>query len=209
MIGYEQALDICRSTPETAARMVVELAREILGIRDRLQQFEAENKQLRERVRELEQRLAKNSRNSSKPPSSDGFKKPSPKSLRKKGKRKSGGQPGHTGHTLKRVEKADHTEVYRVEACECCRRSLVDQQPDEVEKRQVHDLPPMRLIVTEHQGEIKLCPCGHLNKAVFPEGVNAPVQYGPRARAAAVYLNNYQFLPYERRDLGEHHCPVP
>jgi len=93
MIGYEQALDICRSTPGTAARMLIELALEIPGIRDRLQQFEAENKPLRERVRKLEQRLAKNSRNSSKPPSSDAFKKPSPKSLRKKGKRKSGGSP--------------------------------------------------------------------------------------------------------------------
>ena len=67
-----------------------------------------------------------------------------------------------------------------------------------MKKRQVHDLPPMRLIVTEHQGEIKRCPCGHLNKAVFPEGVHAPTQYGPGLKAVAVYLKNYQFLPYER-----------
>lgn len=108
------------------------------------------------RVHHLEEQLAKNSRNSSKPSSTDGFKKPAPKSLRKKGKRKSGGQHGHTGHTLKRVEKPDHAEVHRVRQCECCRRSLADQPPDSVEKRQVHDLPPvLRLIVTEHQTEIK------------------------------------------------------
>ena len=198
MIGYEDALAVCRSAPETAARMLVDLAGKLPGIEDRQQRLETENKQLRERVNELEQRLAKTSRNSSKPPSSDGFKKPSPKSLRKKGQRKSGGQPGHTGHTLKMAEKPDHTEVHHVDACECCRRSLADQEPEGVEKRQVHDLPPMRLIVTEHQAEIKKCSCGHLNKAAFPEGVNAPVQYGERVKAAAVYVKNYQYLPYER-----------
>ena len=137
------------------------------------------------RVRHLEEQLARNSRNSSKPPSSDGFNKPSPKSLRKRGQRKLGGQPGHPGHTLKMVEKPDHTEVHRLEQCECCGCSLIDQQPASVEKRQVHDLPPRRLIVTEHQAEIKMCSCGHLNKAAFPEGVNAPAQYGHAVKAAA------------------------
>ena len=117
MIGYEQALAICRNEPETAARMLVDLARELPGIMARQQQLETENKHLRERVHELEKQLAKNSRNSSKPPSSDGFKKPAPKSLRKNGQRKSGGQPGHAGHTLKRVDKPDHIEVHRVKAC--------------------------------------------------------------------------------------------
>ena len=83
------------------------------------------------------------------------------------------------------VEKPDHTEVHRLEQCECCGCSLIDQQPASVEKRQVHDLPPRRLIVTEHQAEIKMCSCGHLNKAAFPEGVNAPVQYGHAVKAAA------------------------
>jgi len=120
---------------------------------------------LEEHVQSLENQLAKNSRNSSKPPSTDGFQKPSPKSLRKKGQRNSGGQPGHPGHTLKMVDKPDHTKVHHVEMCECCRRSLADQEPEGLEKRQVHDLPPRRIIVTEHQAEIKACSCGHLNKA--------------------------------------------
>jgi len=153
---------------------------------------------LEERVQSLENQLAKNSRNSSKPPSSDGYKKPAPKSLRKKGKRKSGGQPGHKGHTLAMADKPDHTEVHRVQECEHCGRSMADQSADSVEKRQVHDLPPLRLIVTEHQAETKTCACGHLNKAAFPDGVNAPVQYGEGIKAAAVYLKNYQFLPYDR-----------
>ena len=163
-----------------------------------LMMMDARIRALEERVQSLENQLAKNSRNSSKPPSSDGFKKPAPKSLRKKGKRKSGGQPGHTGHTLKMADKPDHSEVHRVKECEHCGRSLADQSADGVEKRQVHDLPPLRLIVTEHQAETKTCACGHLNKAAFPEGVNAPVQYGEGLKAAAVYLKNYQFLPYDR-----------
>jgi len=160
--------------------------------------MDARIRALEARVQSLENQLAKNSRNSSKPPSSDGFKKPAPKSLRKMGKRKSGGQPGHTGHTLKMADKPDHTEVHRVKECEHCKRSLADQSADSVEKRQVHDLPALRLNVTEHQAEIKTCACGRLNKAAFPEGVNAPVQYGEGIKAAAVYLKNYQFLPYDR-----------
>jgi transposase len=160
--------------------------------------MDARIRALEERVDSLENQLAKNSRNSSKPPSSDGFRKPAPKSLREKSERKSGGQPGHTGHTLKMADKPDHTEVHRVKECEHCGRSLADQSSDNFEKRQVYDLPPLRLIVTEHQAEIKTCPCGHLNKAAFPNGVNAPVQYGNGVKAAAVYLKNYQLLPYAR-----------
>jgi len=198
MLSREQALAIYHAGPELVVRVLLEMDARIHALEQQVQDLSARLDVSEKRVRDLEDQLAKNSRNSSKPPSTDGFKKPSPKSLRKKGQRNSGGQPGHMGHTLKMVEEPDHTEVHRVEECECCHRSLADHEPDCVEKRQVHDLPPRRLVVTEHQAEIKLCACGHLNKAAFPEGVNAPVQYGPRARAAAVYLNNYQFLPYER-----------
>jgi len=82
--------------------------------------------------------------------------------------------------------------------CAACQRPLADQKSEEIEKRQVHDLPPRRLIVTEHQAETKTCSCGHRNKAAFPAGVHAPVQYGPAVRAAAAYLKNYQFLPFDR-----------
>ncbi len=198
MLSREEALAIYHAGPEVVVRVLLEMDARIHALEHQVQELSARLDVSEKRVRNLEDQLAKNSRNSSKPPSTDGYKKPSPKSLRKKRQRKSGGQPGHMGHTLKMVEEPDHTEVHRVEECACCHHSLVDHESEGVEKRQVHDLPPRRLVVTEHQAEIKLCTCGHLNKAAFPEGVNAPVQYGPRARAAAVYLNNYQFLPYER-----------
>ena len=198
MLSREEALAIYHAGPEVVVRVLLEMDGRIHALEKQVQGLSTRLDVSEKRVRNLKDQLAKNSRNSSKPPSTDGFKKPSPKSLRSKGQRKSGGQPGHMGNTLKMVEAPDHTVIHRVGECECCHRSLIDHEPDCVEKRQVHDLPPRRLVVTEHQGEVKLCACGHLNKADFPEGVGAPVQYGPNARAAAVYLNNYQFLPYER-----------
>ena len=172
-------------------RVLLEMDARIHAWEQRVEDFEAQ-------VRQLQDQLAKNSRNSSKPPSTDGFQKPAPKSLREKSRRPSGGQPGHAGQTLTMAGKPDRSVTHRVDACQRCGRSLADLPPDGMEQRQVHDLPPLRLIVTEHQAEIKRCPCGRLNKAAFPEAVNAPVQYGPGLKAAAVYLKNYQLLPYER-----------
>ena len=198
MMTRPEAEAIYDAGKETVVRVLLMMDARIHSLEQQVQSLTTRLDLSDKRVRHLEEQLAKNSRNSSKPPSTDGFKKPSPKSLRKKGQRKSGGQPGHTGHTLKMAENPDHTEIHHVEVCECCRRSLTDQPADSVEKRQVHDLPVLRLIVTEHQAETKQCCCGHLNKATFPEGVNAPVQYGEGVKAAAVYVKNYQYLPYER-----------
>lgn len=150
----------------------------------------------------LQERLAATSRNSSKPPSQDSYSKPKPKSLRGKTEKKSGGQPGHPGATLKAVEKPDHTEVHPLSSCPCGCGSDLSQQPVlRYESRQVFDLPPQKLVITEHRVEVKRCPIsGELVHAQWPVGVSAPVQYGPDFLTWLVYLNNQQFIPLARID---------
>ena len=152
------------------------------------------------RIKELEDRLAKDSHNSGKPPSSDGLaKKPAPLSLRQKRGRPSGGQPGHRGSTLRMSETPDHLVFHSPVACAACGFGLDHAPSLEGERRQVFDLPPTRLEVTEHRSECKSCPCcGTLNKGVFPRGVTQPAQYGDRIKAVGVYLTSYQLLPLER-----------
>jgi len=154
-------------------------------------------KMLKKRIKVLEDRFNQNSTNSSKPPSADWFKKKI--NLRKKTGRSPGGQKGHKGHNLKMAETPDSIIVHEVSACTGCGRSLEEIEPDGYRKRQVFDLPPIEVEVTEHRTEEKRCPhCGQLNRSCFPEGVDQPTQYGPRIKAYAVYLNQYQLLPYER-----------
>lgn len=159
--------------------------------------FEAQAKVIRAleaRLQALEDQLAKNSRNRSKPPSRDGLKRPQPKSRRQKSGKPSGGQTGHVGYRLEPVEKPQHTEVHRVLECQHCRTDLAG-----VALRQVFDLPESKLAVSEHQAEVKTGPvCGEINRAAFPEGVSQPTQYGPRLRAQMVYFKAYPFIPLAR-----------
>jgi len=151
------------------------------------------------RIQKLEDRLAKNSQNSGKPPSSDGYAQPAPRSLRKRSKRKSGGQTGHRGETLKAVEKPDHVKVHRVEVCQHCRHALKRRKALRYDKRQVFDVPPVKIEVTEHRAEIKDCPCcGKETRAAFPHEVSKAVQYGTEIKSQMVYLNNEQYTPLER-----------
>jgi len=152
---------------------------------------------LETRIEKLETQSKKTSKNSSKPPSTDGFKKT--QSLRKSTGAKPGGQKGHKGTTLKMSETPDETIVYDITSCSLCSTSLEEVEPVKTIKRQVFDIPKQEAVVTEHQVPVKVCPnCGTKNQSQFPDDVTQPVQYGVNITTTAVYLNQYQFIPYKR-----------
>jgi transposase len=151
------------------------------------------------RVTELENNQKKNSGNSSKPPSTDIGKAKRTMSLRESSNKKPGGQPGHKGSTLEFRETPDLIIVHPIESCEHCGQDLRLQGAQGYESRQVFDLPPIKLQVTEHRGEIKSCPCCKaVTRAAFPARVTHQVQYGLEIQKLAVYFSNYQLLPYKR-----------
>lgn len=161
-------------------------------------QLMARLNQLETEVKELQGRLSKNSRNSSKPPSGDGFGKRT-RSLRPKSDQPSGGQKGHPGQTLEWCDEPDFIERHAVNVCSGCGASLATVSVDEVMARQVFDIPPLELLVTEHQVEVKGCPnCGQSRPGDFPAVVSNVVQYGPRLKGMMVYLMEGQLLPSHR-----------
>ena len=167
---------------------VVSLVSELL---ERLSQLEAE-------VKGLKGRLGKNSRNSSKPPSGDGFGKRT-RSLRRKSEKPAGGQAGHPGQTLEWNSHPDFIETHTVDSCSVCGRSLSAVPVTEVFARQVFDIPPIELLVTEHQVEVKCCPdCGQMSQGDFPFEASNVVQYGPRLKGVMVSVMAGQLLPSAR-----------
>jgi transposase len=164
---------------------------------------DAEISVLRVRIGELEvllrnmvDRASKDSHNSSKPPSSDGLKKT--KSLRKASGLKCGGQVGHKGTTLKRVANPEHVVTHPLPA-ECGCGAAIDARTARVaQSRQVFDLPPVTIEVTEHRTLTVQCTCGQQHTSAFPVDVTASVQYGARVRAKLVYATQYQLIPIAR-----------
>jgi transposase len=166
-----------------------------------VQALTAENAALKARLAELERRFGLNSSNSSKPPSSDGLKKPSRvSSLRESSGKKPGAQPGHKGETRLQVAEPDKVVDHRPEICSGCGGALGPGTAGDYAARQVFDLPePKPLIVTEHRAHSCRCAaCGATTRGAFPDEVKAPVQYGPRIAACVVYLQTYQLLPEDR-----------
>jgi transposase len=161
------------------------------------------------RIKDLELQLKRNSRNSHQPPSTDGFKKEI-QNNRIKSERKAGGQPGHEGTTLAQVENPNKIISYPVEICQHCGVDLQNIEATDYQRRQVFDIPPVKVEVTEHRPEVKHCPiCKKATVADCP--VPACVQYGPGVKSMTVYLNQYQMLPFERvsETLSDlFNCPI-
>lgn len=177
---------------------MVELRAEVAALR-------TENAQLRAENAELRARLGKNSRNSSKPPSSDGPAKPAPKSLRGRSGRRPGGQAGHRGQTLCQVADPDRRRRHVPRSCRGCGAGLAGAPEAGLERRQVFDIPAIRMRVTEHQLIKRRCGCGTVTAGEAPAGVDAPAQYGPNVAAIVIYLYAGQFLSKDRtaRALAE------
>jgi len=181
MESKEEYITIRRSEYEFLVNTVKELQQEAINLRGR--------------EKELEGMLSKTSNNSHKPPSSDGYRK-GIKNSREKSDKKQGAQFGHEGKTLKTVTNPDYVVVHKLTGkCECGKE--LEQLPLKgLYRRQVFDIPEKLIEVTEHQIETRQCVCGKIHEAACEaKGVT---QYGVRIKALAVYLNQYQMVPYER-----------
>jgi transposase len=179
------------------------LKQENAELRGQLQDAERRIQDAERRIQELSVRLNQDSSNSNWPSSRDKSRAKRQKrtrSLRKKSGKKAGGQKGHEGHTLEFSDQPDVIETHRPTQCEHCQAPFSEEQHRvALDKRQVYDLPPLDLIVCEHQAETLICAhCGEMTMGAFPEEVKAPVQYGPRVQQLAVYLRTEQFVPYKR-----------
>jgi len=175
---------------------------EMAGLRARLAEVTGLREQvavLQAQVADLAARVRQNSKNSSKPPSSDGLGKPAPKSLRKKTGRRPGRPKGQPGATMQLTDRPDHLVRHVPGCCAGCGGSLDGAAETRVERRQVTEIPPVRAEVTEHQAvELECGRCGARTRGQVPDGVIAPAQYGPRAAALGAYLWHGQFLSRDR-----------
>jgi len=173
--------------------------------------LKATNAELSEQVKLLEdkvlyllkqlekQGVKKDSRNSHNPPSQDKAKpKRNGKSLRPKTTRKTGGQPGHKGHTLAPKEIPDKEVDLKSSFCNNCGEDLSDLSQELLSKRQVIELPPITPLYIQYNQFGCDCPCGHHQKAAYPKNVNASIQYGSSVVALVSYLNVYQYVAYQR-----------
>jgi transposase len=173
---------------------------------ERVAQLEAENAALRKRVRELEARLAdleervrRTPRNSSMPPSQEGFSKPpaANRATRRADKRRQGKQPGQEGRHLAQVADPTEVVVHEPIACPDCGADLSSAEVVGEDVRQVFEVE-IRRHVTEHRMQRRRCTCGCEAVAEAPQEATAPACYGTGIRALSCYLAVFQHIPYDR-----------
>ena len=162
-------------------------------------QLKVENELLKQEIKKLKETTNKDSTNSSKPPSTDdGFKEKASKKDKNTDKKR-GGQKGSKGNNLKKSDNPDTIEVLESSTCGKCNHSLLDIEVKSISAKQVFDIPPVKMKVTEFRQHSKVCPCcATVNKPDFPDGLNSYVQYGDNIKTFIAYLNTYQMVPYER-----------
>ena len=183
--------------------MVTILRSEYEQLRRENEIFRCEIVQLRTMVQQLEATISllkggKSSRTSSTAPSHD-IGRSNKISLRTPSGKRSGGKPGHVGHTLQMSDTPDEIINHAPSVCTCCGESLDSVSGVSFTRRQVIDIPPIEPLYIEHRSHRKICPfCRVENRGIFPEGIQSPVQYGPQVEAMAGYLSVYQYLPYAR-----------
>ena len=176
----QEAIEFCRNNPEAAAKIILMV------------------EQLEARIKELEEKLGMNSSNSSKPPSSDN-KLSKKKATQKNSEKRRGGQKGHKGSFLKKVEVPNRVVPLKSKVCKHCHKDIADVPSIKIEKRQLFDIPPIEIEVTEYQSHKVCCPhCQTMNQEKFPINVKATTQYGDNIKAWVSYLNAHHMLPYER-----------
>lgn len=180
---------------------------------EKIASLEASNAELLQRVTILEEKVMqllqiiekqavkKDSSNSHNSPSQDKSKPQRNRSLRPKSKRKPGGQSGHKGHTLKMSQNPDKIEVLQSHYCTSCGSSLKGLSQRLISKRQEVILPPIIPKVIEYRQFACHCGCGHYQKADYPTGLNAPIQFGSKIVALVNYFNVFQYIPYQRLKL--------
>ena len=215
IVGHRQQFTI-----DDLTKRVKQLSARIERLKAELWKVQSLNFQLTRRIQEVQTELERqeagverevvtvarpDSHNSNLPPGLDlpGAKAANSirrtRSLRRKSGRKVGGQPGHRGATLLRVEKPDRVVIHKPNSCWKCARLLSESKVTGVERRQVFEIPPIKVEVTEHQAETRRCSaCGARTKGQFPREVKAPAQYGEGVRARATYMHKYQLLPFAR-----------
>lgn len=193
------APDLQQHTIEAQAEKITRLQAQVTRLHAELSHLRYEHGRLLRRTSELEALITRDSHNSSRPPSSDHPALKRTRSLRRPSGKRVGGQSGHPGHTRAFTARASRVVRHRPAQCHRCHATLWASQAVRHERRQVIDIVPARLKVTEHRAEVRRCrACGAMTKGQFPDGVRAAVQYGASVKARVLYLHDYQLLPYAR-----------